>query len=391
MAKPMLVTLPFVMLLLDYWPLKRFSDFRFRISDFKNLLREKIPFFLLAAVMGVVTYLAQQHGGMMDSLGNVSPGTRIENALISYCRYLGKLFWPARLAVFYPYPDHWPLNEALLAGALLAGISAFVFTLRTRQPYLLTGWLWYCGTLIPVIGLVQVGGQAMADRYTYLPSLGLFIMVVWGAAELAKPWRYHAMALGVAGGAVVLVCVGLTRRQLVYWQDSETLYRHTLAVTTDNFLAHHNLGIFLYKKGRTGEAITQYQEALRLKPDDAIAHYDLGTALGKEGQTDEAIIQFQEAIQLNPDNAEARINLGTALAVKGRMDEAIAQFRKPSAGNLTTPRAITTWAPFWAWKAGWTKRLPNLKKPSGSNPITPRPARISRTPWKLKILPPTID
>ncbi|MGP8022369.1 MAG: tetratricopeptide repeat protein [Limisphaerales bacterium] len=328
MSKPMLVTLPFVLLLLDYWPLNRIGHSEFSIRNFTGLVLEKTPFFALAAVMCVVTYWVQQHTGMMHSLENVPLGARLENALISYCRYLGKLFWPTDLAVFYPYPDHWPTFQVLLAGGLMAGISAFVFVQRARHPYMLTGRLWFCGTLVPVIGLVQVGGQSMADRYTYIPSLGILIPVVWGAYDLAKRWRYHQMALGGVGCAAIVLCTDLTRQQLGYWQNNETLYRHALAVTKDNYLAHHNLGIALYKEGQVGEAISQYREALRLKPDYAEAHYNLGAALAANGQTDEAIRQFQTAIQLKPDYAEAHVNLGTALGKEGRLDEAIGQYRE---------------------------------------------------------------
>jgi tetratricopeptide (TPR) repeat protein len=193
---------------------------------------------------------------------------------------------------------------------------------------LLTGWLWFCGTLVPVIGLVQVGGQAMADRYSYIPSLGLFILAVWGAYELAQPGRHHELVLGGAGCVAIILCMGLTRQQLGYWQNSETLYRHALAVTKNNYLAHHNLGIALFKQSRVDEAISQYREALRLKPDYAEAHYDLGSALAVNDQTDAAIVEFQKAIQLEPDYAPARVNLGTALGREGQTDEAIGQYRE---------------------------------------------------------------
>ena len=328
MSKPMLVTLPFVLLLLDYWPLNRIRRSELGTRNFTSLLLEKTPFFALAAVMSVVTYAVQQHTGMMHSLENVPLGDRAGNALISYCRYLGKLFWPADLAVFYPYPARWPSFQVSLAGGLMAGVSAFVFVRRTRHPWLLMGWLWFCGTLVPVIGLVQVGGQAMADRYSYIPSLGIFILAVWGAYELAQPWRHHELALGGAGCVAIILCLGLTRQQLGYWQNSETLYRHALAVTKNNYLAHHNLGIALFKQGQVDEAISQYREALRLKPDYAEAHYDLGSALAANNQTDEAIVEFQTAIRLEPDYAAARVNLGTALGREGRMDEAIGQYRE---------------------------------------------------------------
>jgi Flp pilus assembly protein TadD len=322
MSKPMLVTLPFLLLLLDFWPLERFCP-----GSVWPLIREKIPFLALAVVMSVVTYAVQQQTGMMHSLESVPPGARLENALISYCRYLGKLFWPGNLAVFYPYPDHWPIHQVLLAGGLLADVSVFVFMQQTRRPYLLAGWLWFCGTLVPVIGLVQVGGQSMADRYTYIPSLGLFIVVIWGIYELTRHWHYREMVLGGAGSLVIILCAAATRQQLGYWQDNEALYRHALAVTENNYLAHHNLGIALFNEGQIDEAIGQYREALRLKPDFAQAHYDLGAALAVKGRTAEAVGQFQEALEIKPDYAEAHSNLGIALAKEGQLDQAIGQFQ----------------------------------------------------------------
>ncbi|HEX3624652.1 MAG TPA: tetratricopeptide repeat protein [Verrucomicrobiae bacterium] len=276
----------------------------------------------------MVTYLVQRHTGMMDSLESVPLGARVGNALISYCRYLEKLFWPTNMAVFYPYPKHdWPAMWVLLAILAMTGVSAFIYLQRTKRPYLLTGWLWFCGTMVPVIGLVQVGGQAMADRYTYIPSVGVFILVVWGACELARCPAFRLL-LGAASCLVIILCAGLTRQQLRYWQNNESLYRHALAVTSHNYLAHHNLGIALFKQGRIDEAISQYRDALHLEPANSEAHYDLGAALAVTGDTDSAILELQKSIQLNPDYAAARVNLGTALASKGRIAEAISQYRE---------------------------------------------------------------
>jgi tetratricopeptide (TPR) repeat protein len=205
--------------------------------------------------------------------------SRSANALISYARYLEKLFWPADLAVFYPHPSHWPLREVLLAAGVILGLSAQVWIQRRRYPYLLMGWLWYIGMLIPVIGLVQVGAQAMADRYTYLPSLGLLVLAVWGAYDLTGRGQYQTLTLGLAGGAAIVFCLVLTRQQLGYWQDSETLFRHALAVTENNDVAHNCLGLALAKKGQTDEAIRHFQEALKLKPDFAVARRNLEAAL----------------------------------------------------------------------------------------------------------------
>ena len=372
MSKPMLVTMPFVMLLLDYWPLQRVTGDRpspsygtageWQVASILRLVREKIPFFALAAAASVVTLVVQKQGGAVMTVENFPLGARIGNALISYCRYLGKMFWPTDLAIFYPHPGYWPLAKVLLAGGLLCGISTLLFVTRTRYPFLLMGWLWFLGTLVPVIQLVQSGEQAMADRFTYLPSLGVLILAIWGACELSRRWRYHKIALWMLGSAAIILCLALTRQQLGYWQDSETIYRHTLEVTENNFVAHYNLGKALVNKGKTDEAISQYQaairlypdyadghdalglalaaagkineaisqfrEAIRLKPDGAVAHYNLGITLGSKGQYDEAIRQFEEAIRLKPDDAEAHNNLGVTLFRKGETNEAISQFQE---------------------------------------------------------------
>jgi Flp pilus assembly protein TadD len=323
MSKPMLVTWPFVMLLLDYWPLERFKQ-----NTLWRLVTEKIPFFALAAVASVMTFTVQNRAGSVMAAVNLPLGARGGNALISYCRYLGKLFWPTDLAVFYPYPGHWPLAEVLLAGGLILGISVPLFVRRRRSPFLLMGWLWFIGTLVPVIGLVQVGDQAMADRYTYMPSLGLLILAIWGAHELTRCWRYHVIAWSVAGPAVIVLCMVLTRQQLGHWKDSEALFRHALEVTENNYIAHNCLGVALYQKGQIDEAISQYHKAIRLKPDDSLAHSNLGVALIKKGQVDEAISQLQEALRLKPDNADAHYHLGNALAKKGQIDGAISQYQE---------------------------------------------------------------
>ncbi len=327
MSKAMLVTMPCVMLLLDYWPLQRFKvqGSWFRVH---SLVVEKIPFFALAAAASLVTYAVQQQQGAVVTVENLPPGARVGNALVSYCRYLEKLFWPTDLAVYYPYPGYWPLAEVLLAGLFLCGLSALLFVQRRRYPFLLVGWLWFVGTLVPVIGLVQVGEQAMADRYTYIPSVGVLILTIWGAYELTRRWRHHTMVLSLGGAAAIILCCALTRQQLGYWQDSETLFRYTLKVTQNNYIAYYSLGNALLEKGQTEEAISQFQEAIRCKPDYAIAHNNLGKAFLNQGRTDEAISQFQEAIRYKPEYAEAHNNLGAAFGEKGQIDEAIRQYQE---------------------------------------------------------------
>ena len=304
-----------------------------QLSTFNQLLFEKIPFFVLAGVASVVTFMVQKHTGAVIASEIIPLGARSGNALVSYCRYLGKLFWPADLAIFYPHPGHCPAAKVLLAALFLCGTTVFLFLSRRRYPFLLTGWLWYLGTLVPVIGLVQAGEQAMADRYTYIPSLGLLLMVVWGLCELTRSWRWQWLALSMAGIPAATLCLGLTRHQLGYWRDSETLFRHTLAATRNNHVAHFNLGNALAVSGHTEEAIRQYQEAIRLQPPYALAHYNLGNALHIKGQTDLAIRQYEEAIRLQPDYAPACNNLGFLWASRSEnLEQASALIEK--AGQL---------------------------------------------------------
>jgi Flp pilus assembly protein TadD len=342
MSKPMLVTLPFVLLLLDYWPLGRGAESgvrsaesgkgsgRFHPSSFMlhPLLVEKLPFFALSAVASVVTFAVQKHGGALVGGENLPLGARSENALVSYCRYLRKLFWPTDLAVFYPPPGHWPVGQVLLTGGVLLGISVLLWVQRRRYPFLLMGWLWYCGTLVPVIGLVQSGGQVMADRFMYVPAVGIFVALIWGLQGLARGRLYPSIGLSVAGSVAIVLCLVLTRQQLGHWRNSETLYRHALAVTENNSLAHFNLAIALDEKGQVDEAITQYRETIRLKPGYPAAHNNLGNALNIKGQIDEAIAQYREAIRLQPDYVKAHNNLGNAFLEKRQFDEAIRQYRE---------------------------------------------------------------
>jgi tetratricopeptide (TPR) repeat protein len=323
MSKAMLVTWPFVMLLLDYWPLERFK----RTSAW-CLVREKMPFFVMTVVASILTFLVQQAGGSLTAEQHLPLSARIGNALISGCRYLGKLLWPTDLAIMYPHPEQWPVGQVLLAGGFLLGISGLLYLARRRYPFLLVGWLWFLGTLVPVIGLVQVGIAAMANRYTYIPLIGMLMLAVWGVSELARKWRYSVVALSTAGLAALLACMALTRQELGYWKDSETLFRRTLAVTTDNVVAHIILGNALKDRGQMEAAISQFEEAIRLSPRDCMARNNLGAALAREGRTDEAIQQYRETIRLQPDSVDAHINLGSALLKKGQTDAAFDEFQE---------------------------------------------------------------
>ena len=269
----------------------------------------------------------QKRGGSLESTDVLPIGARFENTIIAYCRYLGKILWPENLAIFYPHPGYSPMGWVLLAAGFLFGLSLVFYMQRWRHPYLLMGWLWFVGTLVPMIGLVQTGSQSMADRHTYLPSLGLLIFVVWGGYELTQHWRFHSSVMPVAASLIVLLIALVTRHQLGFWQNNETLFKHAVAVTENNYLARNSLGNVLFGKGQIDEAIGQYQEAIRLEPDYAEAHYNLGNVFLGNGQTDEAISQYQEAIRSKPDFMDPHINLGNALLGKGQADDAINQFQ----------------------------------------------------------------
>jgi tetratricopeptide (TPR) repeat protein len=360
MCKPMLVTLPLVLLLLDYWPLRRIAESRIPHSEWKRLLMEKIPFLVLAAVACVITFFAQTES--VESTAQLTPLLRVENAMASCVIYLGQMFWPSGLAVLYPFaPGGVGMPKAILSLAVLSGISAAVVLLRRRCPCFLTGWLWYLVMLAPVIGIVQVGLQTHADRYTYLPQIGLYWLLTWAVADLSVGWR-HRQAVLAGASAVILAALFLcARKQASYWRNSETLWTHTLACTSDNPVAcydfgnallqtdavdeaiarfqralqldpgyaeaHNNLGNALLQKGAVDEAIAQFQNALQINPGLAVAHYDLGIALLRRGAVNDAIFQYQQALQINPDYADAHNNLGNALLQKGAVDDAITHFQ----------------------------------------------------------------
>ena len=320
MAKPMLVTLPFILMLLDYWPLQRLRP------PVARLLAEKIPWFILAAVSCVVAVVAQQRGGSLSSLAVVPLGARLENVPIAYARYLGKTFWPADLAVLYPLPRQWPVWEVACSTALLALITAWVIWRVRAQPYLAVGWLWFLGMLAPVIGLVHIGSQSMADRYDYVPSVGLFIMIIWAAREWLP--RLGAQAPVVLGGLAVAGCMALTWMQAQYWQDSETLFRHALAVTEQNGLMESNLGKVLFQEGRVDEALPHLFRAVAFAPDYPLPHYNLGNALLARGKVAGALAQFEIQVALQPGDPIAQYNFGSVLLAQGLAQDAIPHLEK---------------------------------------------------------------
>jgi len=332
MSKPMLVTLPFVLLLMDYWPLKR-AGFgapdggRQRKVPASRLLTEKAPLFLLSVVSSAVTFIVQRRGGAVGSLETYTFGSRIANALVSYVRYLAKTVWPSNLVFFYPHPGgSIPLWQPLASFALTAAVTALVLRERRRRPYLTVGWFWFLGTLVPVIGLVQVGSQAMADRYMYIPVIGLLIMGVWGVHGITGMKRNLKTA--AAAATVVLLSAASLKswKQAGIWRDSATLYEYALGVDDGNYVAHVNLGIVLDLRGRSREAARHYLRAIRMQPENPTAYYNMGKALMKLGKLSEAFEYYEKALELKPDYAEAHNNLGILLASRGEKEKAIEHY-----------------------------------------------------------------
>ena len=328
-AKPMLVTVPLVLLLLDFWPLGRM---RFKHAGaagappLTRLLAEKAPLLALAAASSAITILAQRSGGALVGLANIRPGLRVANGVVSAATYLVRAAWPADLAVFYPYPEGGiPAAQILLSTLLLAALSLAAAASLRRRPYLAAGGCWFAGMLVPVLGLVQVGLQARADRYTYLPLIGIFIAAAWFATDAG---RFVRRAAPVAAAAAVIAATVLSTVQARYWRDGETLFRRAIAVTSGNWHAHNNLGEALARQGRREEALQHYREALRARPGTAIAVLNIGGTLLDLGRTAEAVDALREAVRLTPGDFQARSTLGQALFARGLLREAESSFRE---------------------------------------------------------------
>jgi tetratricopeptide (TPR) repeat protein len=326
LAKPMPVTLPFLLLVLDWWPLRRLANVTSLAGKWARLAGEKWPFFLLSAASCCVTYLAQRTTAL-PSIEQYPLSLRLGNALLAYAKYLLKILWPVDLAVIYPLPGQlsWPLVTAVGAG--LAGVSWIAWRMRRAHPFLLAGWFWYLGTLVPVIGLVQAGKQAMADRYSYFPCIGIFLAAVLAGKGLAARFQLRWQLLAAGAGLVLAINVWFTEYQLDYWRDDVSLFSHAVAVTGDNPGAQINLGLALEQQGRRDAALVHYREALRLAPDSVEAHNNLANTLNDEGQTREALDHYLAALQLDPNEPITHCNLGTLLLNLGRFEEAIQQYQ----------------------------------------------------------------
>ena len=375
MSKPMLVTTPIVLLLLDYWPFDRFKK-----QGLWKLILEKVPLIILSVGSCAATLIAQQVA--IGSTESLPPAWRINNALVSYVNYLRQMFWPVDLVPFYIHPE-WQLATWEIIGAiiLIVGITAAMFLLRRKQPFLLVGWLWYLVMLLPVIGIVQVGLQGRADRYTYLPQIGIIVAVVWAICDLTSFWRARAIVLMPASLAVLGTLSFLSYRQATHWHDTESLWSYTLSVSPENDVALTGLAMIEVVRGQTEDATTHYRHALALRDGNGAAHYGLGLALSRQRKIDEAIEHWQKSLEIQPDNMNARNYLGAALAGIGRTREAIEQWQQalafdPDNGNAANNLGwILATSPDATLRDGakavaYAKRATNV--PGGDNPVVYR-------------------
>jgi len=339
MAKPMLVTFPFVLLLLDFWPLKRFQikNDLFSHSEtttcygskrFDQLILEKIPLFIPVVVSCTLTFFAQKSGGAVQALGSLSLKDRLANALVSYVNYVLKMFWPSKLAVFYPYPVN-ALPALKIFGVVLLIICACFLAIRTanKYPYIIIGLFWYLGTLVPVIGLVQVGEQSMADRYTYIPLIGLFIIVAWGISDLFKKWHHRKIYLSLIAMMILSALTVRTYFQIRYWKNGVTLFEHAIKVTQNNYKAHNNLAAALNPKD-LDRAIFHFKEALRIHPKYVTALCNLGLALYNKGKYEEAALYFTKAIHIDPQKTDTRMDLANIYFLQAKPEKAIPEYRE---------------------------------------------------------------
>ncbi|MDB6058181.1 MAG: Tetratricopeptide 2 repeat protein [Verrucomicrobiales bacterium] len=365
MSKPMLVTIPFVLLLMDYWPLRRFSfAARGPVANSKlktqtvavpsvqwmRLVMEKIPFFILSLLLCVITFNIQKTGGAMQMTDSLSLGARVSNALVSYAKYIVKMFWPDNLAGLYLRHGEWPIGAVAGAVVLLVAVTIAAIILAKRKPYFTFGWFYFVGTLVPVIGVIQVGMQAMADRFTYVPMTGLFIALVWGIADISKSYSLPKPALAGAVIAAFVACVITTSHIIPFWKNSETLFTRMIAIDQNNILAHYNLGNFYSRRGDKQRAMGEYEAALKAEPNYVEAHNNLAGILQEQHRHDEAIAHYKDAVRLSPDKTYV-VNLGNGYVNAGRYSDAIATYdeasrQNPKAADARTNAALThvAWA-----------------------------------------------
>jgi tetratricopeptide (TPR) repeat protein len=343
MAKPMIVTLPFVLLLLDFWPLSRFQtkNDKFQMPGIQTgikLVLEKIPLFILSAASCIATFFVQQQGGAVVSVEAIPLTARVANACVSYIRYIGKMIYPVNLTIFYPQ-QKWPFVWVIMSALLLLGVSALVIRGSRKFQYLVTGWFWYLGTLVPVIGLVQVGSQSIADRYTYIPLIGLFIVVAWGLSDISAKFPGLKNVVAVFLSVMLIFFIICAWFQVGYWKNGITLFTHALKVTHNNSVAHCELGHVLDRHGKHDEAIIHYLKALQINPNYAEAHNNLGYNLANQGKFKDAVYHYNEALRLDPKYVKALNNLGTVLARQGNFEEAVYHFNQALQADPNYARA----------------------------------------------------
>jgi len=348
MAKPMIVTLPFVLLLLDYWPLKRLQIPRTGQPDTINpvipvtrLVLEKLPLLIPTVFISILTYTQQKSFGDITSLKTSPIVDRFANAFLSYVKYIAHMIWPRDLTVLYPYPNTWPFWQVAGACLVLGLFSGLVIKYFRKHPYLVVGWLWYLGTLVPVIGIIQFGAQPMADRYTYITFIGLYIMIAWGIPELLGNWRYKKIVLASVTTFILMGLIIGARAQTAYWTNSIRLFNHAIEVTRDNYLAHRNLGLALSYRGELDQALGHFKKALRINPKSARSYNDIGTYHMLKGQYDDSIGYFRKALYFQPNFPKAHNNLGLVLRAKKNMRRPSAIFKRPCAQILTLNQPAT--------------------------------------------------
>ncbi len=333
MAKPMLVTLPFVLLLLDFWPLERFNynpSQQHSISSkrFIRLVWEKMPLFVIVSISVVLTFMAQHRGGAVGSLKYFPIKMRISNALVSYVRYIGKAIWPQKLSVFYPYPDFIPAWQTIGAALMIVGVCCLAVRYSKQYPYIAVGLFWYLGTLVPVIGLIQAGSQAMADRYTYIPLIGIFIIVAWGVWDLFEKWRRRKEILAVAAVIILSILTVRTYFQVSHWKNAITVFENAVRVTEKNYTAYNNLGTAYGKKNNYDKAISSYNKALNIKPDYTAALFNIGTAFMAKGNFDKAVSYFNRTLKIDPKYINVHNNLGDIFFSRRKFDKAYFHFNE---------------------------------------------------------------